>query len=103
MIFQFRDKGGKKVKLSVSEAGGETKIHKGGGRRTPCVPPAYWNLTRILAISSKYLESYPNVRKSVSVFTKISDVFCSNIAYNCLTTSTLESKTSLKSSSLRYA
>ena len=76
-----------------------------------------WNLARILRI---LLESYENPRhlieifgnlpecsEAVRVFTKISDVFCSNIAYNCLTTSTLESKTesktSLKSSSLRYA
>ena len=38
------NKGGKKGKLSVREAGGETKIHKGGGRRTPCVPPVYYRM-----------------------------------------------------------
>ena len=32
------DKGGKNF---VREAGGKGKTHKGGGRRTPCVPPVF--------------------------------------------------------------
>ena len=42
----YRYKGGK---FLVREAGGEVNIHKGGGRRTPCVPPP-WMKVRVHAV-----------------------------------------------------
>ena len=81
------DKGGENF---VREAGGEVKNHKGGGRRTPCVPPwsrgegssccPFYGFGRIM--SAVFFRFWHNFLRSFGLYSNLRSAFCAIFLFN---------------------